>query len=64
MKEWSKYLEDVFLLLGMILIVIACFRISVNTGLFVSGVFFVFTAFLISRITLNQNKEDEIDRGE
>ncbi|MDM5320359.1 DUF1056 domain-containing protein [Bacillus pumilus] len=64
MKEWSKYLEDVFLLLGMVLIAIACFRISVNTGLIVSGVFFVSTAFLISRITLNQNKEDEIDRGE
>ena len=41
LKIWRKYLDDLFILLGLGLVVYATYRINLTAALYVSGLLFI-----------------------
>lgn len=46
----SNYIEDLFVLLGTVLIVIACYICNILLGLFVNGLIFVLVGSKLSKM--------------
>lgn len=47
--DMKKYIDDIFLVLGMLMVTIASFMLSIVFGLYVLGAIFLFASYLLAK---------------
>ncbi|MBP3908962.1 MAG: hypothetical protein J6D33_08545 [Turicibacter sp.] len=45
----KKYIDDIFLVLGVLMVTIASFMLSIVFGMYVLGAIFLFTSYLLAK---------------